>query len=113
MPVTATALVTTVLLAMQGAALTFAQIRLGLADGMDYLESRSVPRTASARALTGTSGSSGSSGSSGAAAVRATLDALVAGGVVSYVADGRDPVWLIGPEHQLAATFYLNLLIHF
>src|SRR5205085_1982462 len=95
---------------MQGAALTFAQIRLGLADGMDYLESRSVPRTASARALTGTSGSSGSSG---AAAVRATLDALVAGGVVSYVADGRDPVWLIGPEHQLAATFYRNSLIHF
>jgi glycerol-3-phosphate O-acyltransferase len=101
MPVTATALVTTVLLAMQGAALTFAQIRLGLADGMNYLESRSVPRTASARALTG------------AGAVRATLDALVAGGVVSFVAEGRDPVWLIGPEHQLAATFYRNSLIHF
>ena len=101
MPVTATALVTTVLLAMQGAALTFGQIRLGLADALDYLESRSVPRTASARAL------------SGAGAVRATLDALVAGGVVSFVADGRDPVWLIGPEHQLAATFYRNSLIHF
>jgi glycerol-3-phosphate O-acyltransferase len=101
MPVTATALVTTVLLAMQGAGLTFGQIRLGLADGMDYLESRSVPRTASARALTG------------AAAVRATLDALVAGGVVSFVGEGRDPVWLIGPEHQLAATFYRNSLIHF
>ena len=101
MPVTATALVTTVLLAMQGAGLTFGQIRLGLADGMDYLESRSVPRTASARALTG------------AGAVRATLDALVAGGVVSFVAAGRDPVWLIGPEHQLAATFYRNSLIHF
>src|SRR2546430_7607072 len=101
MPFTATALVTTVLLAMQGAALTFGQIRLGLADGMDYLESRSVPRTASARAL------------SGAGAVRATLDALVSGGVVSFVADGRDPVWLIGPEHQLAATFYRNSLIHF
>jgi glycerol-3-phosphate O-acyltransferase len=104
MPVTATALVTTVLLAMQGAGLTFGQIRLGLADGMDYLESRSVPRTASARALTG---------ASGAGAVRATLDALVAGGVVSYVGEGRDPVWLIGPEHQLAATFYRNSLIHF
>ena len=101
MPVTATALVTTVLLAMQGAALTFGQIRLGLADALDYLESRSVPRTASARAL------------SGAGAVRATLDALVAGGVVSFVAEGRDPVWLIGPEHQLAATFYRNSLIHF
>src|SRR5205823_15017480 len=97
----ATALVTTVLLAMQGAGLTFGQIRLGLADGMDYLESRSVPRTASARALTG------------ATAVRATLDALVAGGVVSFVAEGRDPVWLIGPEHQLATTFYRNSLIHF
>ena len=104
MPVTATALVTTVLLAMQGAGLTFGQIRLGLADGMDYLESRSVPRTASARALTGAPGSG---------AVRATLDALVAGGVVSYVGEGRDPVWLIGPEHQLAATFYRNSLIHF
>jgi glycerol-3-phosphate O-acyltransferase len=101
MPVTATALVTTVLLAMQGAALTFGQIRLGLADALDYLESRSVPRTASARAL------------SGSGAVRATLDALVAGDVVSFVAEGRDPVWLIGPEHQLAATFYRNSLIHF
>jgi glycerol-3-phosphate O-acyltransferase len=104
MPVTATALVTTVLLAMQGAGLTFGQIRLGLADGMDYLESRSVPRTASARALTG---------ASGPGAVRATLDALVAGGVVTFVGEGRDPVWLIGPEHQLAATFYRNSLIHF
>jgi len=45
--------------------------------------------------------------------LRATLGALVAGGVVSSVADGRDPVWLIGPEHQLAATFYRNSLIHF
>jgi glycerol-3-phosphate O-acyltransferase len=98
---------------MQGAGLTFGQIRLGLADGMDYLESRSVPRTASARALTGASGHSGVSGASGAAAVRATLDALVAGGVVSFVGEGRDPVWLIGPEHQLAATFYRNSLIHF
>ena len=104
MPVTATALVTTVLLAMQGAGLTFGQIRLGLADGMDYLESRSVPRTASAKALTG---------ASGPGAVRATLDVLVAGGVVSFVGEGRDPVWLIGPEHQLAATFYRNSLIHF
>jgi len=111
MPVTATALVTTVLLAMQGAALTFDQIRLGLADGMNYLESRSVPRTASAAALS--SGISGASGASGAGPVRATLDALVSGGVVSFVADGRDPVWLIGPEHQLAAAFYRNSLIHF
>ena len=101
MPVTATALVTTVLLAMHGTALTFGQVRLGLADGLDYLESRTVPMTASARALTA------------AEPVRATLDALAAGGLVTCTADGREPVWLIGPDHQLAATFYRNSLIHF
>jgi glycerol-3-phosphate O-acyltransferase len=101
MPVTATALVTTVLLAMHGTALTFGQIRLGLADGLDYLESRAVPMTASARALTA------------AEPVRTTLDALVAGGLVTCTADGREPVWLIGPDHQLDATFYRNSLIHF
>ena len=101
MPVTATAMVTTILLAMQGAALTFGQIRLGLADALDYLDSRGVPQTASARAL------------SGAEAVRATLDALRQGGLVTCSAEGREPVWLIGPDHQLAATFYRNSLIHF
>ena len=60
-----------------------------------------MPRTASARAL------------SAAEPVRATLDALVAGGLVTCAADGREPVWLIGPEQQLAATFYRNSLIHF
>jgi glycerol-3-phosphate O-acyltransferase len=101
MPVTATALVTTILLAMHGTALTFGQIRLGLADGLDYLESRAIGRTASARAL------------SAAEPVRATLDALVAGGLVTVTADGREPVWQIGPDHQLAATFYRNSVIHF
>ena len=101
MPVTATAAVATILLAMQGAALTFGQIRLGLADALDYLDSRSVPTTASLRAL------------SAAEPVRATLDALVAGGLVTYVRDGREPVWLIGPDQQLAATFYRNSLVHF
>ncbi len=101
MPVTATAAVASILLAMQGAALTFAQIRLGLADALDYLESRSVPTPASLRAL------------SAPGPVRATLDALVAGGLVTYVRDGREPVWLIGPDQQLAATFYRNSLVHF
>jgi glycerol-3-phosphate O-acyltransferase len=101
MPVTATAIITTILLAMHGAALTFGQIRLGLSDALDYLQSRAIPSTASARAL------------SAAGPVRATLDALRQGGLVTYVPDGREPVWLIEPEHQLAATFYRNSLIHF
>jgi len=101
MPVTATAIITTILLAMRGTALTFGQIRLGLTDAMDYLNSRAIPTTASARALTA------------AEPVRATLDALRQGGLVTYVPEGREPVWLIEPEHQLAATFYRNSLIHF
>ena len=101
MPVTATAIITTILLAMHGTGLTFDEIRLALADALDYLESRAVPRTASARAL------------SAAEPVRATLDALRQGGLVTAVADGREPVWLIDPEHQLAATFYRNSAVHF
>src|SRR6202008_72075 len=49
----------------------------------------------------------------GSGAVRPRLAAVFSGGVVSYVEGGGDPVWLIGPEHQLAATFYRNSLIHF
>ena len=101
MPVTATATITTILLAMHGTGLTFDEIRLALADGLSYLSSRSVPRTASAQAL------------AAAGPVRATLDALVAGGLVTFVGDGREPVWLIGPEHQLGATFYRNSAVHF
>jgi glycerol-3-phosphate O-acyltransferase len=101
MPVTATAMITTILLAMHGTGLTFDEIRLALADGLSYLSSRGIPQTASAGAL------------SAAEAVRATLDALVAGGLVTFVGDGREPVWLIDPEHQLAATFYRNSAVHF
>jgi glycerol-3-phosphate O-acyltransferase len=101
MPVTATAIITTILLAARGTALTFDEIRLALADALDYLDSRAIPRTASARAL------------SASEPVQATLDALVQGGVATAVADGREPVWLIGPEHQLAATFYRNSAVHF
>ncbi len=101
MPVTATAIITTILLAMHGTGLTFDEIRLALADALDYLDSRAIPRTASAQAL------------SAAEPVRATLDALRQGGLVTAVTDGREPVWLIDPEHQLAATFYRNSAVHF
>ena len=101
MPVTATAVITTILLAMQGAALTFEQIRLGVADALAYLSVRDIPVTASLRALAAPE------------PVRATLDALRQGGLVSYSGDGREPVWLIEPDQQLAATFYRNSLVHF
>ena len=100
MPVTATAVVTTILLAMHGVALTSGH-RLGLADALDYLASRGIPCTASVPAL------------AAAEPVRATLDALRQGGLVTSAEDGREPVWLIGPDQQLPATFYRNSLIHF
>jgi glycerol-3-phosphate O-acyltransferase len=93
--------ITTILLAMQGAALTFEQIRLGVADALAYLSVRDIPVTASLRALAAPE------------PVRATLDALRQGGLVSYSGDGREPVWLIEPDQQLAATFYRNSLVHF
>jgi len=101
MPVTATAVVTTILLAMHGMGLTFGQIRLGLADALDYLARRDIPCTASVPAL------------AAAEPVRATLDALRQGGLVTAATGGREPVWLIGPDQQLPATFYRNSLIHF
>ena len=61
----------------------------------------SVPRTASARAL------------SAASRYGPRWTRWYQGGLVTAVTDGREPVWLIGPEHQLAATFYRNSAVHF
>src|SRR6202034_3596420 len=90
MPVTATAVITTILLAMQGAALTFEQIRLGVGDALAYLSVRSVPTTASRRARAARERG------------RAPRDARRRGALVSYAGDGGEPVWLIGPDQQLA-----------
>src|SRR6202021_3614566 len=98
--VPATAIIASIFLAMHGTGLTFDEIRLCLGAGVSYLSSRRIPQTASAGAL------------AAAGPVRATLDALVAGGLVTTVGDGREPVWLIDPEHQLAATFYRNSAVH-
>jgi glycerol-3-phosphate O-acyltransferase len=100
MPVTAAALVTTILLAVHGTALTFGEIRAGLVDSLAYLEERNVPRTASLSGLATEDG------------LRATLRALTSGGPVTCVDDGTEPVWSIEADQQLAAAFYRNSLIH-
>ena len=101
LPVTAAALVSTLLLGMHGTALTFEEIRLGLADALAYLQRRDIPRTASLRAL------------SEPGNLRATLDALSGGGPVTCSAGGREPVWAIGPDGQPAAAAHRDSLIHF
>jgi glycerol-3-phosphate O-acyltransferase len=101
-PVSATALVSTMLLGSRGVALTLRQLRTALDVALTYVNSRDVPLTGSARALATDQGA------------LATLDALsTGGGPVTKFAGGEETVWAIKQEHQLAAAFYRNSLIHF
>jgi glycerol-3-phosphate O-acyltransferase len=45
--------------------------------------------------------------------VRATLDALVASGVLLRYDEGPEPVWMIAPDQHLAAAYYRNTVAHF
>ena len=99
-PVTSTALVTTILLGVQGTAMTAAQVTTALERVLDYLDARSVPLASSVANLRTASG------------VEQVLAALAASGTVTRVDGARDRVWLIKPEDQLAATFYRNAIVH-
>jgi glycerol-3-phosphate O-acyltransferase len=44
--------------------------------------------------------------------VRAAVDALSNGHPITRVDGGREPVWRIAPEHEHAAAFYRNSVIH-
>ncbi|MGI9592109.1 MAG: glycerol-3-phosphate 1-O-acyltransferase [Myxococcota bacterium] len=45
--------------------------------------------------------------------VRRTLEALTENGVVTRFSEGLEPVYVIGPDQQLAAAYYRNTVIHF
>ncbi len=47
-----------------------------------------------------------------AAGVQRALDALVDNGVVTRSTEGLEPLYLIGPDQQLAAAYYRNSIIH-
>lgn len=99
-PINATALVSALLLATRGMALTLGQIHHTLQDSLDYLERKRQPLTGSARQLRTLHG------------VRAALEALSNGHPVTRVDGGWEPVWRIAPEHEHAAAFYRNSVIH-
>ena len=84
----------------RGMALTLSQIHHTLQDGLDYLERKKTPMTESALRLRGPAG------------VRAALDALSSGHPVTRIDGGWEPVWRIAPEHEHAAAFYRNSVIH-
>jgi glycerol-3-phosphate O-acyltransferase len=99
-PVTGAALVTLALLGARGRALTLPQIRLAVAGYLDFARRRGLP--VAATAALGTD-----------AAVRAVLEGLVAQGVTSGHAAGREPVYVIAAEQHLAAAYYRNTIAHF
>ncbi|MDV3127727.1 glycerol-3-phosphate 1-O-acyltransferase [Mycobacterium sp. 21AC1] len=99
-PVNATGLVSALLLAARGVALTLDQLHHTLQDSLDYLERKNTPMTNSALRLRTPDG------------VRSAVDALSNGHPVTMVDSGREPVWRIDPDDELEASFYRNSLIH-
>jgi glycerol-3-phosphate O-acyltransferase len=99
-PVNATGLVSALLLATRGVALTLGQIHHTLQDSLDYLERKHTPMSMSASRLRTREG------------VRSAVDALSNGHPITRVDGGREPVWRIAPEDEHAASFYRNSVIH-
>jgi glycerol-3-phosphate O-acyltransferase len=99
-PINASALVSALLLATRGVALTLSQVHHTLQDSLDYLERKKTPVTNSALSLRTPDG------------VRAALDALSNGHPITRVDGGWEPVWRIAPEHEHEAAFYRNSVIH-
>jgi glycerol-3-phosphate O-acyltransferase len=99
-PVTATGLVCALLLTTRGAALTLDQLQHTLQDSLDYLERKQTPMSTSALRLRSRDG------------VRAAVDALSNGHPITRVDGGREPVWHIASDDELAAAFYRNSVIH-
>jgi glycerol-3-phosphate O-acyltransferase len=99
-PVNATGLVSALLLATRGVALTLDQLHHTLQDSLDYLDRKQAPVTNSALRLRTADG------------VRAAVDALSNGHPITRIDGGREPVWLIEPEHEHEAAFYRNSVIH-
>src|ERR1700741_1527546 len=98
-PVNATGLVSALLLATRGVALTLDQLHHTLQDSLGFLERNQTPMTNSPLRLRTTDG------------VRAALDALSNGHPVTCGDGGREPVWRIAPEDEHEAAFYRNTLI--
>ncbi|HEU4360473.1 MAG TPA: glycerol-3-phosphate 1-O-acyltransferase [Mycobacterium sp.] len=99
-PINATALVSALLLATRGQALTLGQLHHTLQASLDYLQRKRTPMTTSSLRLRAPDG------------VRAAVDALSGGHPITRVDGGRESVWRIAPEDELAAAFYRNSVIH-
>jgi glycerol-3-phosphate O-acyltransferase len=100
-PITGAAMVTTVLLGVQGRAVTLPQLRAALLTVLDHAARRALPLAASAQRLDTDDG------------IATVLDALSKHGVVQSYTGGIEPVWSVDEDHVHAASFYRNSLVHF
>jgi len=99
-PITAISLVTLALLGTGNRALSVAETIVRLRNLLDYVRRRNLPVARELDLDT-------------IAGVERTLGALVENGVVTCFAEGPEPVYAVGPEQHLIASYYRNTIIHF
>ena len=99
-PVTTISLVTLALLGVDGWAVTAAHAQRVIEPLRRYVRQRELPGSETLAELETDAGT------------RETLETLVEHGVVERFDEGSEPVYRIGPDRELAAAFYRNVVIH-
>jgi glycerol-3-phosphate O-acyltransferase len=100
-PITPASLVTLALLGWGDRAVTVAEVRTSMKNLLDTVEERKRPATTALEPLRTDAG------------VKAALEALVEGGVVSCYAEGPEAVYVVAREQELTAAYYRNTVLHF
>lgn len=100
-PITPTSLVTLALLGTTGQSMTVSETANSLSNLLDSVQRRSLPTSEDFVHLNSPEG------------IEATLLALVDNNVVTRFDGGLEPVYGIGDEQQLAASYYRNNIVHF
>jgi len=99
-PVTPISLAMLALLGAGDRAMSLAEIQRSLVDLARYVARRGLPTSEELRFDSEED-------------VRATLDLLVASGVLEYFDEGPECIYSIVPDQHLAAAYYRNTVIHF
>ena len=99
-PISVTDLVTLVLLAANGRALSENQIRVHAQDTIAIIEKRGLPMAGDLAFESG-------------AELPASLATMTDTGLVHRYADGEEPVYRVTPGKELAAAYYRNTIIHY
>lgn len=99
-PITEISLVTFAMLGSGFRALSIGEVVEALHNILGFVRSRGLPTC-------------GELDLDDAAGVSRALEALIANGVVTKFTEGLEPLYVIGPDQQLAAAYYRNTVIHF